>query len=108
MGYSFLPLAGGNIIGGLLSGSLYGKLSDKYAFLKDYVSREGIEKMEVVKDMDGAVLFNQTVDKLGISPVELTEILYQQYHPGNIWLVFSAIGVITSILLFFYNRFVLR
>ena len=108
MGYSFLPVAGGNVFGGLLSGSLYGKLSDKYAFLKDYIAREGIDKMEHIKDMDGAILFNQTVEKLGVSPEELTGILYSQYHPGNIWLVFSAIGIATSILLFLYNRLVLK
>lgn len=108
MGYSFLPLAGGNLLGGLLSGLLYGKLSDKYTFLKDYVSKEGLERMELIADMDGAVLFNQTVDKLGISPDELTQILYNQYNPGYIWLVFAAIGATTAILLYFYNTYILK
>ncbi|MCF6171056.1 MAG: MFS transporter [Bacteroidales bacterium] len=108
MGYSFLPVAGGNLLGGLLSGSLYGKLSDKYAFLKDYVATQGLGNMEHIENMDGAILFNQTVDKLGISPEELTQILYNQYHPGNIWLVFASIGATTAILLFFYNSFVLK
>jgi dipeptide/tripeptide permease len=106
MGYSFLPVAGGNFFGGLLSGSLYGLLSDKYSFLKDYLAKEGIEKMENISDMDGAVLFSQTVKNLKISPEELTQILYNQYHPGRIWLIFSAIGIATAILLFLYNRFV--
>lgn len=107
MGYSFLPVAGGNFFGGLMSGTLYGMLSDKYAFLKNYLVAEGIEKMENIQHMDGAILFNQTVDKLGLSPDELTQILYHQYHPGNIWLVFSGVGVATAILLFLYNKFVI-
>ncbi len=108
MGYSFLPVAVGNVFGGLLSGFLYGKLSDKYAFLKDFLVNKGMEKAADISGMDGAVLFQQTIDKMGISPEELTQILYRQYHPGNIWLVFAAIGAATSILLFFYNRFALK
>ncbi len=108
MGYSFLPVAGGNIFGGLLSGSLYAKISDKYALLKDYLVKNGLDKMENIKDMDGAILFSQSADKLGIRPDELTLLLYKEYHPGNIWLIFGAIGIATSLLLILYNRFVLK
>ena len=33
MGYSFLPVAGGNILGGFLSGRLYGAMADRYAYI---------------------------------------------------------------------------
>ncbi|MEJ2595850.1 MAG: MFS transporter [bacterium] len=108
MGYSFLPVAGGNVFGGLLSGSLYAKLSDKYAFLKDYLVSNGIEKMETIRDMDGALLFNQTVEKMGVSPEELTSLLYTTYRPGKIWWIFAAIGIATSLLLLLYNQFLLK
>ncbi len=108
MGYSFLPVAGGNIFGGLLSGSLYAKLSDKYAFLKDYLVKNGIEKMETIRDLDGAILFSQTAEKMGISPEELTSLLYTTYKPGKIWWIFAAIGIATSLLLLLYNQFVLK
>lgn len=108
MGYSFLPLAGGNIIGGLLSGSLYAGLSDKYAFLREYIITNNIEIQGNIHEMDGALLFNETVNKMGITNHELTQLLYNQYNPGSIWLVFAAIGLTTSILLFTYNKFLIK
>lgn len=108
MGYSFLPIAGGNIFGGLLSGSLYGKLSDKYVFLRDFVTEKGISIQGDVTKIDGAILFNQTANEMDISTIELTNILYQQYDPGTIWLIFASIGFATSILLLLYNLFVLK
>ena len=108
MGYSFLPVAGGNVFGGLLSGSLYGKLSDKYAFLRDYVSINNIEVSDNIDSMDGAILLSETAACLNISTGNLTEILYDVYNPGTIWLVFASIGIITSVLLFIYNRIIIQ
>jgi proton-dependent oligopeptide transporter, POT family len=108
MGYSFLPVAGGNIFGGLLSGSLYGSLSDKYAFLRDYITSKGLTINGDLATIDNAVLFNQVKEQLHLTSNELTQILYKNYHPGNIWTVFVAIGFATSILLFIYNRFIIK
>ena len=108
MGYSFLPVAGGNIFGGLLSGSLYGSMSDKYAFLRDYLVTNGIERMEDIRNMDGAQLFSRSAEKLGLTREALTLELYNIYDPGKIWIVFAAIGIATSLLLLAYNRFILK
>ncbi|MCD4789519.1 MAG: MFS transporter [Bacteroidales bacterium] len=107
MGYSFLPLAGGNLLGGLLSGKLYAEMSDKYVFLRDYLVREGIEKMDQITNIDDAVLFTRSLDKLNMSSEQLTDLLYQTYDPGSIFLIFGGIGIATSVLLFLYNKFIL-
>ena len=107
MGYSFLPLAGGNLLGGLLSGNLYGSLSDKYAFLKDYLVNNGHDSMERIITMDDAVLFSESCEKLNMTAGELNQVLYTTYEPGTIWLVFAGIGLMTGVLLFVYNRRVL-
>jgi len=108
MGYSFLPVAGGNFIGGLLSGILYERFSDKYIFLKDYLISNGLATAENISGTDQGELFNQTAEKLHISAVELTNLLYTQYSPGNIWLIFAAIGLLTSVFLFLYNKIILQ
>lgn len=108
MGYSFLPVAGGNVLGGLLSGSLYGSMSDKYVFLKDYLVREGYEKLDRIAHIDGGVLYNNSLERLHLSSNELDQLLQAQYHPGNIWFIFAAIGFVTSLLLFVYDRFILK
>lgn len=108
MGYSFLPLAGGNFLGGLLSGNLYGSLSDKYTFLRDYLAKNGHDSLERMSGLDDAVLFTESCEKLNMTTAELNQVLYATYQPGNIWLVFAGIGLGTSILLWIYNRFVLK
>jgi len=108
MGYSFLPVAGGNVLGGLLSGQLYGKLSDKFELLRKYLVDQGIARMEILEKKDDAVLFKESVENLNLSGKELEHLLYNLYHPGQIWLIFGAIGLFTGICLFLYNRFMLN
>jgi dipeptide/tripeptide permease len=108
MGYSFLPLAGGNLLGGLLSGNLYGSLSDRYSFLRTYLTENHHFELNQIADIDDAVLFSNSVEKLSMTPSQLTQLLYNTYQPGKIWLVFVSIGVGTAILLFLYNRYILK
>lgn len=108
MGYSFLPMAVGNVIGGLLSGSLYASMSDKYHFLRDYLVKHNIAQQDDIAGMDDAILFSQTLSKLDKTSLELNQILYDTYQPGKIWLVFASIGLTTAVLLFLYNSFVMK
>lgn len=108
MGYSFLPMAGGNLLGGLLSGKLYGNLSDKYTLLRTYLVENGHFQLNEIADMDDAILFKTSLETLNMDAPGLTQTLYNTYQPGTIWLVFSAIGLGTATLLFLYNRFILK
>jgi len=108
MGFSFLPVAGGNLIGGVLSGVIYGSFSDKYEFLREYLVSNGLYSPEALKTIsDNGELFSEAREKLGMTASELTGTLYSTYHPGSIWLVFAGIGLGTAVLLFLYNKFIL-
>ncbi len=108
MGVSFLPVAGGNLLGGLFSGILYDKMSDKYIFLKEELVKRGYDTMENLQNMDGGILFKDAMNHLGMTEVELNNLLYSTYHPGNIWLIFAAIGIGTAVILFLYDKFLLK
>lgn len=108
MGVSYLPVFGGNVLGGLLSGSLYNSMSDKYEFLKQALFERGYGSLESMQNADGAILFKEAMEFMNMTEVQLNQFLYSTYHPGNIWLVFAVIGGSTSILLFLYNRFILK
>lgn len=109
MGFSFLPVAGGNLAGGFLSGSLYGSMSDKFIFLKDYLVENGIASRASLEAIeDNGELFQMAQEKLNMSASELTELLYNTYHPGSIWLVFAVIGLGTALLLYIYNKYILK
>lgn len=64
--------------------------------------------MEEISGLDDGILFQESLTRLSMEPDQLTRILYDIYHPGNIWLIFASIGLGTAILLFVYNKFVLR
>jgi hypothetical protein len=108
MGYSFLPVAGGNVLGGLLSGQLYGKLSDKYTFLRNYLIDHGLAQQEDIAGQDNGVLFRNSLNQLQLTGQEMNRMLYDMYQPGKIWLIFGAIGLFTALVLFLYNRFLLN
>ncbi|MCD4731844.1 MAG: hypothetical protein K8R74_14655, partial [Bacteroidales bacterium] len=108
MGYSFLPLAGGNLLGGLLSGKLYGSLSDKYTMLRKYLVENGHYQLNEIAEVDDGVLFKSSLDVLNMNARQLTQTLYDTYQPGMIWLVFVSIGLGTAVLLFLYNKFILK
>lgn len=107
MGVSYLPMAGGNLIGGLLSGFLYDQMSDKYVYLKEELLIRGYASMESMQNMDGGILFKDAMAYLNMSEHQLNKMLYSNYHPGNIWFVFAAIGAGTALLLFLYDRLLL-
>lgn len=108
MGVSYLPLAAGNLIGGLLSGSLYGSMSNKYVFLAQELADKGVGTLETLKAKDTALLFKEGMTYFNMTDLELTQMLFQNHNPGAIWLVFSGIGLGTAVLLFIYNQFILK
>jgi len=108
MGVSYLPLAAGHIIGGLLSGYLYGTMSNKYTFLAQELTDRGLGTFEKLQAQDGALLFIDAMVQLKMTEPELNQLLYQNYNPGMIWIVFAGIGLGTAVLLFIYNKFILK
>jgi len=105
MGYSFLPLAAGNIIGGLLSGKLYADLSDKFDHLKDYLINNNLIQVNIVESLEPLELLKIGSEKTGLSEAGLGELLFNTYHPESIWYIFGGIGFITALSLFLFHRY---
>ena len=105
MGMSFLPVAGGNFLGGYLSGSVYQKLADKPTLLKHYLQNHGIQVPQGLKPHE---LMDYASQQLHIQPQQITDTLWNTYHPSHIWYVFFAIGMIAVVGLILYDRFIIR
>jgi len=108
MGMSFLPLAGGNFLAGYLSGNIYGTMSDKINLLKnEFTSHDWQipEQTEIFTKNDFLAL---GCEKLGMSSQELTNYLWDTYHPSNIWYIFTAIGMITVVGLWIYDKTIIK
>ena len=108
MGASFLPMAGGNFFAGILSGDVYGKMSDKTYLLQKEVGAKGLEIPAISDSFTQNDYFARAGELLDMTQKELTSYLWNTYHPGNIWMVFAGIGFGTVVLLFLYDRFILK
>ena len=105
MGMSFLPVAGGNFLGGYISGSVYQKLADKTTLLIKYLHQHNIS---IPKGIKGEKLLEFASNKLHMSQQQLTELLWNTYHPSHIWHVFVSIGLITVLGLLLYDLLIIR
>lgn len=108
MGASFLPMAGGNFFAGILSGDVYGKMSDKTWLLQKEVEARGLDIPPISGSFTQNHYFAKAGELMHMTQKELTSYLWNTYHPGNIWMVFAGIGLATVVLLFLYDRFILK
>ncbi len=108
IGMSFLPLAGGNFLGGFLSGNVYGKMSDKMTLLKQDFESRGWEVPTINKNFTQNDFLNLAAEKLNFNQLQLSDYLWNTYNPQNIWYVFTAIGLFTVFCLFLYDKFILK
>lgn len=98
MGTQFLPIALGNFFGGFISGGVYLSLSDKYEMIK-----------RMLPELSSLNLTNEQLTEkastiLNTDSNGLTDLLWNTYHPYMFGSVLLVIGVVTVILLFFYDR----
>lgn len=108
MGCSFIPMAGGNYFAGWLSGDLYGRLSDKAELLSTDLINRGINIPTISEQFTKTDLFELGQNTLNMSSKEMTQYLWETYNPSSIWMVFVSIGVGCFLLLFLYNKFILK
>ncbi|MEN8225286.1 MAG: MFS transporter [Bacteroidota bacterium] len=108
MGTYYLPLAGGNFLAGILSGDVYTRISDKYYLLSLEVEKRGLDLPEISGSFSKNDYFDRAASLMNMSNAELTNFLWVHYEPSNIWMLFSGIGLSTVVLLFLYDRFLLK
>jgi len=105
MGYSFIPVFLGNLFAGYISGGLYQSMSDKVSLVRLYAQEHGIQ---VAESFSNNEYFNLVAQKSGITPHELTNTLWNTYHPYNISYVLLGIGLGATLLLFLYDRLLMK
>ncbi|HRY99544.1 MAG TPA: MFS transporter [Bacteroidales bacterium] len=108
MGASFLPLAGGNFLAGLLSGGPFARMSDKITLLGEEAEIRRLDLPPISDGFSSNDYFMMAAERMGMTPHQLTDHLWATYHPQNIWMLFTAIGVATAGLLWLFDRMVMR
>ncbi len=104
MGCSFLAVALGSFLAGIVSGPIYQRLTDKTALLK----REFIERGIQIPDITQNELFVKACDDFNFTATELNSFLWDKYHPHNIWMVVVGIGFFAAIAMWVYNKTLIK
>lgn len=108
MGASFLPMSGGNYLAGVLSGTVYGSMSDKMTLLKNELANRNIHLPEITETYTKTDYYQDALIRLNMSSNELTNYLWQHHQPQQIWMVLASIGVFTGFALIIYNYLMTR
>lgn len=106
MGSSYLALALGHVLAGFLSGAPYEKIADKFFLLKNEVAKRNLSIPEISETFTKTDYFNEAARQMNLSQQQLTDFLWQNYNPGTIWIIFSAVALSSVVLLFLYDRFI--
>ncbi len=107
MGSSFLAIALGHQIAGFMSGAPYEKVADKLYLLKAEVVKRGLTLPEIGDNFTKTDYFNEAARQMNFSQQQLTDFLWNSYHPQSIWIIFSSLALSAVVLLFLYDRFIL-
>ncbi len=108
MGCYFIPMSGGNFLAGILSGNVYGPVADKITLLHREVAARGLSLPDISASFTQNDYVALAASKMGMTPHELTLYLWNTYHPSQIWMIFTGIGLLTVAALFLYNRIISR
>lgn len=105
MGFSYIPVFLGSFLAGIVSGNVYEKLSDKHYLTTQLVAEKGF----VISDsLTKNEYFQAAAQNMNMTPMELTNYLWQVNNPNMIWMVVFGIGFAAALLLLVYNQLFIR
>jgi dipeptide/tripeptide permease len=107
MGSAYLAIALGHQIAGFLSGAPYEKVADKLFLLKAEVAKRGLTIPEIGDSFTKTDYLNEAARQMGMNQQQLTDFLWNSYHPQSVWIIFGSVALSAVVLLFLYDRFIL-
>jgi len=108
MGTSFLPIAAGHQLAGWLSGGVYEKIADKIFLLGKETEIRGISLPQISEEFTKNDYLEMAATNMGMTTKELSNYLWTQYNPSNIWIVYAGVAVSAVIFLWLYDKFILK
>jgi len=105
MGYSFIPMFLGNVFAGFISGDVYQQMSDKHSIVRREVTQRGLDISEGLTQNQ---YFKSVAEALHMNEQQLTNYLWETYHPSNIWIIILSIGIIAALCLWLYNKYLIK
>ena len=107
MGTSFLPVALSHFAAGWISGKPYEILADKVTLLQKAVAEKGFDIPQISDSFTQNQYFEKAEQLFNMNSSQLTQYLWSTYHPEKVWIMFVSIGLMASIMLYLYDKFIL-
>lgn len=107
MGTSFLPVAMGHFLAGIISGKPYELLADKFHLLSRAVKDSGFTLDPISDTFTQTQYMERAQELFNMNSAELTNYLWLNYHPQNVWFLFTGLALLASLCLFLYDKYIL-
>ncbi len=108
MGCSFIPVAIGFLFAGVVSGNVYQALSDKITLAQTEAIARGIDIPQISQSFSQNDLLQHIATKMNMNTLQLTQFLWDKYHPSSIWIVVTGIGLVAATSLMIYDKFIMN
>ena len=108
MGTVFLAIAIGHFLAGWVSGKPFEVLADKYYLLSKAIEQNGYTIQPISDQFTQTQYFERAQELFGMDGAQLTQHLWDNYHPSNVWFLFTGIAVAASLFLLLYDRIILK
>jgi uncharacterized membrane protein YjjP (DUF1212 family) len=108
MGCSYIPVAIGYLLAGVVSGNVYQGISDKITLAQREVAVRGIDIQAIGEKFTKNDFLATAASRMNMSADQLTQFLWDKYHPSSFWMVVVGIGLAAAFLLLLYDRYVLK
>ncbi len=106
MGCSFIPVAIGVLFAGFVSGNVYQSMSDKISLAQREAISQNFQLPAISEHFSQNDYLYAVAGKMGMNNGQFTQFLWEKYHPSNIWMVITGIGLAAMFALFLYDRLV--
>ena len=108
IGCSYIPVALGNLFAGIVSGNVYQSISDKITLTQKEVIARNIDLPAIGAQFTKNDYFRTAATKMNLTADQLTQLLWDKYHPSSFWIVVAGIGTAASVILFFYDKLIIK
>jgi len=72
--------------------------------IKEYAKQHGVKDLNLTGEFTKNDLIHEAAKALHTTPDQLTQQLWETYHPSQIWYIIAGIGLITIVGLVVYDR----
>ena len=104
MGYANIPIAIGWGYGSFAGGKIYERAGEKAGLALRYMS----EVLHLEQLPERSQAFARLTELLGQSPTQVTRLLWDTYHPSQVWIPFAIAGILAAVALLIFNHLARR